>query len=73
MKESKTFHKILGFVLIFGGIILYPTPIPGTTLLIILGLIWIIGEQKTLHFLKKILSKKILKKLKIKSFMKKCK
>lgn len=71
IKELKNFHKVLGIIFIFSGIILYPTPIPRTTLLIVLGFVWIIGKKRTLHFFKEILSKKMFKFLKINKIIKK--
>jgi chromate transport protein ChrA len=71
MNKSTKIHKILGIIFIFIGIILYPTPIPGSTLLVVLGFIWIIGKKRTLHFLKEKLNKKLFKFLKIKKIIKK--
>jgi len=71
MKNREGLHKIFGIFLILAGIILYPTPIPGTTTLCILGFIWLIGEKRTTNFLRKILGGKIFKFLKIKSIIKK--
>lgn len=64
-------HKTLGFIFITIGLVFYMTPVPGTTLLIVLGFVWLIGEKKTLYFLKKILSKKTFKFLKIKRVIEK--
>lgn len=71
MKESRTFHKILGITFIITGVILYPTPIPGTTVLVILGFVWFIGKDRTLLFFKKVFNKKMFKLLKVKSIVKK--
>ncbi len=60
------FYKIFGVILIIIGIIFYVTPIPGTTLLIILGLIWLVGKRRTLYFLKEILGNKIFRRFRIK-------
>lgn len=68
---NKYIHKIIGIFFIIIGIVLYPTPIPGTTLLIILGFVWFMGKNKTLIFLKRVLNKKIFIDLKIKSLVKK--
>jgi len=69
--NNEVFRKIMGVLLIFSGIILYITPIPATSLLIVLGFVFIIGKDKTLIFLKKILSNKTFKKLNIEDFIKK--
>jgi len=69
--QWKNFHKILGILFIFFGIVFYITPIPGTTLLIIIGLIWLLGEKRTLYFLKELLGKKLFNFLKIKKEIKK--
>ncbi|MBP9748112.1 MAG: hypothetical protein KBD17_00575 [Candidatus Pacebacteria bacterium] len=71
MKKLENFHKILGLLFIITGVIFWLTPVPGTTLLIILGFVWLIGKYKTSHFLKDILGKKIFKFLKIKQVVKK--
>lgn len=68
---NKNIHKIIGIFFIIIGILLYPTPIPGTTILAVLGFVWFMGKDKTLVFLKKILSKNIFRKFKIKSLIKK--
>jgi len=65
------FRKIMGVLLILSGIILYITPIPATSLLIVLGFVFIIGKDKTLIFLKKIFSHKMFKKLRIKDIIEK--
>jgi len=69
--SNEIFRKIMGVLLILFGIILYITPIPTTSLLIVLGFVFIIGKDKTLIFLKKILSNKTFKKLNIEDFIKK--
>lgn len=69
----KDFHKLLGLLLIITGVIFYPTPIPGTTFLIILGFIWMIGAHKTSRFLKNILGPKIFKSLKLDKLIQKLK
>ena len=71
IKQRDNVHKTLGIILIITGVILYPTPIPGTTVLIVLGFIWFMGKNKTLSFLNKILNKKVFKLLKIRSIVKK--
>ncbi len=64
MEKLDTFHKLIGVAMIAAGVIFYPTPVPGTTLLIILGMMWLMGRKKTLSFLKKNLSNKTFNKLK---------
>jgi hypothetical protein len=71
MEKWEYFHKILGIIFIVIGIIFYPTPIPGTTALIILGFILLIGKKRTSYFLKEVLSEKMFKFLKIKNLIKK--
>jgi hypothetical protein len=71
MKNREGLHKLFGIFLILAGIILYPTPIPGTTSLCILGFVWLIGEKRTINFLRKILGGKIFKSLKIKKLISK--
>jgi hypothetical protein len=71
MKKSKMFHKILGIIFIISGVILYPTPMPGTSVLVIIGFTWFIGKDKTLLFFKKFFNKKMFKLLKVKSIVKK--
>jgi hypothetical protein len=71
MKNWEYFHKIFGIILIIIGIITYLTPIPGSTLLIVLGFIWLIGKKRTSYFFKEILGKKLFNFLKIKSLVKK--
>ena len=70
MRNLENFHKILGALFIVVGIIFWITPIPGTTLLIILGFVWLLGKNRTSHFLKEILGKKIFKFLKIRNVVK---
>lgn len=67
----ENFHKILGILFIITGVIFWITPIPGTTLLIILGFVWLIGKNRTTYFLKEILGKKVFKFLKVRSVVKK--
>lgn len=71
MNKWEILHKTLGFIFITIGLVFYMTPIPGTTALIVLGFVWLIGEKKTISFLKKILSKKMFKFLKIKNIFEK--
>lgn len=71
MNDWKHFHKVVGIIFIVIGVILYPTPTPGTTLLILLGFVWILGKNRTLNFFKGIFSRKMFKFLKIKSIVKK--
>ena len=68
---NKNIHKIIGIIFITIGIIFYPTPVPGTTALAILGFVWFMGKDRTLIFLKRVLNKNIFKKLQIKSIIKK--
>jgi hypothetical protein len=39
MKRWEIFHKILGIVFVIAGLASYPTPVPGSTLLIVLGFV----------------------------------
>ena len=71
MKESNLFHKILGVVCITTGVVFYVTPVPGTTALIIIGFVFIIGKDRTTLFLKESLSKEIFESLKIEQIIKK--
>ncbi len=71
MKKWEYFYKIFGIILITTGIITYVVPIPGSTLLIVLGLIWLIGKKRTLSFFEKNLNKKVFNSLKIKGLVKK--
>ncbi len=71
MDKWKIFHKVLGVIFIVVGIISYITPIPGSTLLIILGTIWLIGKKRTLHFFREFLGKKVFKSLRIKKVVEK--
>lgn len=64
------FHKILGVIFIVVGLVSYITPVPGSTLLIILGFVWLFGKGRTLRLLKKILSKKMFKLLKLENIIK---
>lgn len=71
MKKIHDFHKILGLLLIVAGIIFYFTPVPGTTMMIIVGFIWVLGKTKARHLLKKILGHRMFKFLKIQKLIKK--
>jgi hypothetical protein len=71
MEKLENFHKILGALFIITGVIFWITPIPGTTLLIILGFVWLVGKNKTSYFLKEVLGKKIFKFLKVERVVKK--
>ncbi len=70
MKDKITFHKILGMVFIIFGIIMYPTPIPGTSILILLGFVWFMGKRKTISYLRHILSRKAFAFLHVKEIVK---
>ncbi|GEM_PF-5550897 len=65
MKNYKHYHKLFGVLLILAGIILYPTPIPGTTTLILLGFVWFMGKKKTIQSFKNVLSHKMFNFFKI--------
>ncbi|MFH1201068.1 MAG: hypothetical protein V1484_01930 [bacterium] len=65
MKEQGNFYKILGILFIVVGVVFYITPVPGTTLLIVTGFVLLMGKNRTLHFLKKVLGEKIFKFLKL--------
>ena len=67
----KHFHKIFGIIFIAIGVIFYPTPIPGTTLLILIGFVWFIGKKKTIESFKHVLSHKAFNFLKIKKIVSK--
>lgn len=71
MKEWKKLHIILGILFIIVGITFYITPLPGTTFLIVLGFIWLMGKNRTLFFLKKILGEKVFKFLKLEQIVEK--
>ena len=71
MKKWEYFYKIFGIVLIITGVITYIIPIPGSTLLIVLGFIWLIGKKRALRFFEKNLNKKVFNSLKIKGIVKK--
>ncbi|MFA6354990.1 MAG: hypothetical protein WCW65_01015 [Candidatus Paceibacterota bacterium] len=71
MEEKVKFHKFLGAIFILVGLTFYPTPIPGTTILIIMGLILVFGKRKTLVLLKEHLNKKVFKYLRINKIFKK--
>ena len=71
MNKTKNLHKILGIMFIIIGVILYPTPMPGTTILVVLGFVWFIGKDRTLLFFKKVFNKKMFKLLKVKNIVKK--
>ena len=70
-KKWKIFYKTLGFIFIVVGVSLYWTPVPGTTILIILGLEWFIGKSKTLSFFKENLNKKVFRYLRLGAIIKK--
>lgn len=69
--KFKHFHKVFGIIFIVIGIIFYPTPVPGTTLLILVGFIWFMGKKKTLESLRHVLSHKAFNFLKIKKIVEK--
>jgi len=71
MKKWHPFHKVLGTLFLITGVIFYITPIPGTTLLIILGLVWLIGKNRTTYFFKEIMGKKVFKFLRLGKLIKK--
>jgi len=70
-EKLKYLHKILGIMFIIIGIIFYPTPLPGTTLLILLGFVWFVGKKKTIESFKSVLSHKAFSFLKIKKIVSK--
>lgn len=70
MKKMGMIHKIIGIVLVLAGVISYLFPVPGSTMLVVLGFVWLIGKNKTMFFLKEVLGKKIFKLLKIKKAVK---
>lgn len=69
--KFKHFHKVFGIIFIIIGIIFYPTPAPGTTLLILVGFIWFMGKKKTIESFKNVLSHKMFNFLKIKKLVSK--
>ena len=71
MKKWHPFHKVLGTLFLITGVIFYITPIPGTTLLIILGLVWLVGKNRTSYFFKEIMGKKVFKFLRLGKLIKK--
>lgn len=71
MKKWKHFHKFLGLAFIAIGIIFYPTPMPGTTFLILLGFVWFMGKKRTIESIKHVLSHKMFNFLKIKKIVNK--
>jgi hypothetical protein len=71
MEKFNVFQKILGISFIVIGLISYIAPIPGSTLLIILGFVWLIGKKRTMYFFKEVLSKKMFKFLKVRRVIKK--
>ncbi|OGI81797.1 hypothetical protein A3I95_00685 [Candidatus Nomurabacteria bacterium RIFCSPLOWO2_02_FULL_44_12] len=71
MKDWGNWHKIFGIFFIIFGVIFYLTPIPGTTLLILLGFVWLMGKKRTSSFLNKVLSHKIFKFLRLERIIKK--
>ena len=68
--ELKIIHKLIGVSFIIIGLISYMFPVPGSTVLVALGLVWLIGKRRALYFLREILGKKIFKLLKIKKVVK---
>ncbi len=70
MKNLSIVHKIIGISFIVVGLISYVFPVPGSTVLVVLGFVWLIGKDRSLYFLKEILGKKIFKLLKIKKVVK---
>ncbi|MCM2338891.1 MAG: hypothetical protein NDI62_00315 [Burkholderiales bacterium] len=68
--ELEIFHKLIGIFLIILGLISYIFPIPGSTLLVALGFVWLVGKEKTLSFLRMALNKKIFRSLKIDKLIK---
>ncbi|MEI6580781.1 MAG: hypothetical protein WCO07_01270 [bacterium] len=68
--ELEVIHKAIGIFLIVLGLISYVFPIPGSTLLVVLGLVWLIGKYRAISFLRKILGIKIFKLLRIKKIIK---
>jgi uncharacterized membrane protein HdeD (DUF308 family) len=70
-RTSVTIHHLLGAILIILGILLYLTPIPGTTLLILIGFVWLLGGHRATHFFKRVLGKKAFKSMKVESVIKK--
>jgi len=70
MKNLNIIHKIIGISFIVVGLISYIFPVPGSTVLVVLGFVWLIGKDRSLYFLKEILGKKIFKLLKIKKVVK---
>ena len=71
MSLWKILHKIIGVLLIILGLTSYVFPAPGSTLLVSIGFVWLMGKDRTLYFLREILGKKIFKSLKIKSIVRK--
>jgi|GEM_PF-2529291 len=69
--ELITIHKIIGVTLILVGILSYVLPVPGSTLLVVLGIVWLLGRNKAGRFLKKVFGEKVFKLLKIKNAIKK--
>lgn len=70
MFKSGMIHKIIGITLILIGLVSYMFPIPGSTVLVALGFVWLIGKNRTIYFLREVLGKKIFKLLKIKKVVK---
>ena len=68
--KSEMVHKMIGIALILIGLISYVFPVPGSTVLVALGFVWLIGKNRTLYFLREVLGKKIFKLLKIKKVVK---
>lgn len=71
MRDKITFHRVLGIIFIVFGILMYPTPIPGTSFLILIGLVWFLGKRKALSYLRHMLSKKTFAFLRIRDIVKK--
>lgn len=70
MFKSGMIHKTIGVFLILIGLISYVFPMPGSTVLVALGFVWLIGKSRTISFLREVLGKKIFKLLKIKKVVK---
>lgn len=71
MKIWYVVHRIIGILLILVGLTFYVFSAPGSTLLVVLGFVWLVGKNKTLLFLRKILGEKIFKSLKEKDILNK--
>jgi hypothetical protein len=55
--KTEHHHAILGVLLIVVGLASYILPIPGSTFLVVLGLVWIFGRRKVTHLFKKLKAK----------------